>query len=358
MTSSRSASAPTDPPSYVARTPVDLIALVPFVLGFHPAESVVVLTFGSPHGAFHARVDLPHGRAERVRVVATLRDAVIGNGATTAVVLVFSTNDAAARRISADLVPALLHVDVEVIDAIRADGEHWWCVGPADPVPDRGPGHPYDLSTHPFTAARVLEGHAAFADRESLAASLLPAMTPDAVADRAEVNHEADRAADVVRALAGSPASLRASARWLLEVVTGFDEDHGNGARPGPATAARIGVLVALPDMREVICTVLRRPGAAGQVSGWRDLLVRMPGDLVPGVAAVLALAAWLAGEVALAWVAIDRCVAHAPEGEEGQRVGRSLADRVAERLQAAQPPSGWRPLPRSEVALLRDGAG
>ena len=52
---------------YVARSPEDLIALVPFVLGFHPSESVVLLTFGAPGGSFHARVDLPDGPDDRAR---------------------------------------------------------------------------------------------------------------------------------------------------------------------------------------------------------------------------------------------------------------------------------------------------
>ena len=41
-----------------ARTPEDVIAAVPLVLGFVPEESVVMLTFGGRH-TFHARLDLP-----------------------------------------------------------------------------------------------------------------------------------------------------------------------------------------------------------------------------------------------------------------------------------------------------------
>jgi hypothetical protein len=41
-----------------ARTPEDVLAVVPVVLGFEPTESLVMLTFGSDP-PFHARVDLP-----------------------------------------------------------------------------------------------------------------------------------------------------------------------------------------------------------------------------------------------------------------------------------------------------------
>ncbi|WP_370237796.1 DUF4192 family protein, partial [Nocardioides sp.] len=46
------------PDPYVARTPEDLLATVPLVLGFTPEESVVMLTFGAPR-SFHARIEMP-----------------------------------------------------------------------------------------------------------------------------------------------------------------------------------------------------------------------------------------------------------------------------------------------------------
>ena len=54
-----------------ARSPEDLLALVPIVLGFVPRESVVMLTFGAQR-TFHARVDLPVREAEVAEVVQAL----------------------------------------------------------------------------------------------------------------------------------------------------------------------------------------------------------------------------------------------------------------------------------------------
>ncbi len=44
--------------TFKARSPEDILAVVPVVLGFEPEESVVMLTFGGRH-SFHARADLP-----------------------------------------------------------------------------------------------------------------------------------------------------------------------------------------------------------------------------------------------------------------------------------------------------------
>ena len=57
--------------SLVARTPEDVLAVVPIVLGFVPEESVVMLTFGAER-TFHARVDLPDHESEIPEMVSAL----------------------------------------------------------------------------------------------------------------------------------------------------------------------------------------------------------------------------------------------------------------------------------------------
>ena len=153
---------------YVARCPEDLIALVPFVLGFHPSESVVLLTFGAPDGSFHARVDLPDGPDDRAQVCDILCNAVRRNRAPTTAVIVFSDEEQRSAAICADLVPALLGTGASVVDAIRADGTRWWRVLDPDPV-----AHDYDTQVHPFTAEQVFEGRAALGSRDELVGSLV-----------------------------------------------------------------------------------------------------------------------------------------------------------------------------------------
>jgi len=83
----------------------------------------------------------------------------------------------------------------------------------------------------------------------------------------------------------------------------------------------------------------MTRGAAAGHVRLWTDAVQRAPADLVAAPAAVLALAAWLAGHGALAWCAVERSQAADPGG--------SLAGLVADLLTRAVPPSAW-----SRVAL------
>ena len=60
---------------------------------------------------------------------------------------------------------------------------------------------------------------------------------------------------------------------------------------------------------------------------------------------AVLGFAAWLSGEGALAWCAVERCL----EGDPGD----ALAHNVAALLQNAIPPSTWTPMPPSQIPAL-----
>ncbi|MEP6816537.1 MAG: DUF4192 domain-containing protein [Marmoricola sp.] len=323
------------PRSYVARGPEDLIALVPYLLGFHPEESVVLLTFGAPAGSFHARVDLPEGAADRAAVAEMLCEAVRNNGATLTAVVIFSSEVDRTRAMCADLVPALQHAGASVLDAIRADGTCWWSVLDAEAEP-----HPYDVTCHRFTAERVLEGHAAFRNRAELAHTLV-GNDPD---DVQQVGVAADKVADELLA-GGQPGAwqtARTNAAWLRDRL----------ARAAPATerlsvadAGRVLVLVQLVPMRDVACARMSRETAPGHVRLWRDLLRRAPSDLVPGAASLLGIAAWLNGDGALAWCSVDRC----REVDADQ----SLANHLADLLQRAVPPTVWTPLDEARIPLL-----
>jgi hypothetical protein len=78
----------------------------------------------------------------------------------------------------------------------------------------------------------------------------------------------------------------------------------------------------------------MTRRDAAAHVALWTDAVQRSPEDLVGAPAAVLGLAAWLAGNGALAWCAVDRCAEREPDN--------SLAVLVGELLSGAVPPSSW----------------
>ena len=76
-----------------ARCPEDLIAVVPVVLGFEPADSIVMLTIGARR-TFHARVDLPDRPDHVAGVIDQLLEPAQRHRAQAAVFLLYTADEA------------------------------------------------------------------------------------------------------------------------------------------------------------------------------------------------------------------------------------------------------------------------
>jgi hypothetical protein len=309
---------------YVARTPLDLVALVPQALGFHPEDSVVLLTFGAAGQAFHARVELPSRPADQAAVVELLVAAVLRNALDLVAVLVYSADVERSRAQARLLVDALVGEGVGVVDALRVDGNRWFSALEEDPH-----GTEFDLTVHPFTARRVFEGQVVHGSRAELAGTLVGGDPTEVAAVAAAAEADAARPGD-----AGERAILtgrRADALWIQGRVRRF-------VRTGrPLTTAEAGRMLNLcrsVDLRDVAWAEMTRATASRHVELWRDLVRRAPDALLPPPAALLGFAAWLAGDGALAWCAIDRCTAVDAD--------YSMAAVVGEALLRAVPPSAW----------------
>lgn len=299
----------TAPTTLTARTPEDLLAVVRVVLGFEPADSIVMLTLGARHSC-HARVDLPHHSGDLAEVADLLLRPAAGHGARSVVFVLFSDDDRRARRAAQVLRRRFERAGVTVLETLRVDDGRWH---PLHGPPGRdSTGVPYDVSTHPFVAAAVLDGRVLHGSREALAATL---------------DSRPDDVAAVERAL----PQPGASAPWVAQLVARHAEASTS---PTDAEAARLLLAVADPQVRDAAWAGIPRAAARGHVELWSSLVRRCPDDLLPHAAGVLAFAAWLAGDGALAWCAVDRGRAADPE--------HSLLGLVADLLEGAVPPSEW----------------
>lgn len=293
-----------------ARSPEDVLAMVPVVLGFVPTDSIVMLTFGASR-PFHARVDLPPPEGSAAEVVASLRDPAVRHGVDRVLFVLYSEDAHPAARVSSRLVRDFRAAGIDVIDVLRADGRRWFPV--LHRRRSRAAGVPYDVSAHRFAAQAVLDGRVLHRSRTDLVASIETDPARAALVGRA---HDGD---------ASDPL-------WVQETV----ERHAEcGTVPSDAEAARLLRAVGTHTAsRDAAWVGLRRADATQHVALWTDLLRRAPDELVPGAASLLGLLAWLAGNGALAWCAVDRAVALEPD--------HSLARLVGDLLTAAVPPTDW----------------
>lgn len=336
----------TTPRTLHVKSPADLLALVPTVLGFHPDDSVVLVVTGG-EGAMHARLDLPRDEVE----LAEATDCLLRAGARAAarqVAVIAYTEDALLAEAVVDHLAGRLEADgVDVLCAIRADGHRWYSLG-CDDACCPAEGVPYDVSSHPITAQSVLDGRVTFRDRRALADSLVGTDVDATAAVGQAADAAMRRFQDAARHPLGteSPEGARrhlvGEGHWVRDRVRRFLEtgeplDHDEAGR----------LLVALMniEVRDVAWAEMDRPDAPAHVELWRDLVRRSPLDLSAAPAALLGFAAWLSGDGATAWCAVERCHQAEP--------GYGLAGLLSQALANAVPPSAWVPLPHDDLSLF-----
>jgi len=304
-------------------SPGELVALVPHLLGFRPAESMVCLAFGN---APVARVDLPTSESDIPAFVSALAE-VYGRLSGTPMALVAFSED--PHRALQALGPL-----VDRLGQGRQLGPVLWVKG--DEFTElntvtRGRVDP-EVAMR-MGAEFVFRGAVApKASRDDLAAELhgdptnIEAMVPDATR-----RFESLELSDRVR-----------ECGWVQGRLQQFLGDRRD---LDDADATRL--LVALADSQAygVVVMGLRREQAAVGRELWLDLTRRAPGSLRDRPASVLALTSWLDGKGAHAWVALD-AISH-PENLPLTRVlSRALEnaldpavwDRVHERRAASRP--------------------
>ena len=303
---------PTDPSAaqpttLTAHNPEDVLAAVPVVLGFEPSESVVMLTFGGLE-TFHGRVDLPP--PDKVdEAVGLLLDPAQHHRVSSVLFVAYAADGQVVRTVLRRLRLAFARAGIDVVEVLRAHEGRWFAPGRPGSPPG---GVPYDVGDHRFRAQAVVEGIVVHGSRDELEAMLHP--SPDAV-------QEVTRA--VRRAVPSPPGEIADLVDARLE-----------SGRLTTAELARVLLGLLEPRGRDAAWAAITRDVAVSHVRLWTDAVQRAPEELVAAPAAVLGLAAWLAGHGALAWCAVDRCCAVEPDN--------SLAGLVADALTHAVPPSAW----------------
>jgi Domain of unknown function (DUF4192) len=279
-----------------AQSPDDLLGVVPYLLGFHPTESVVLILLGQRDVMMTARIDAaaladPHDLASYLDQVRSSQGAL-------GMVIITYSQQAEAREstlaLAAALDPAFL------VDALLADGSRWWsilCDGPCCPAE----GTPYDEGSNPLSATAVYAGLSALPDRaavESLVAGP-PTEEEPALLDLAETA--------VQQLCCRSLASRRRLVRTLVRDAV---QDRPRPAdRPGlsDADCIRLAVLVHDLQVRDVAWAQLRRERAGDHVALWQQVVSRTPPGLAAAPLCLLGMAAWVAGNGALQNCCVER---------------------------------------------------
>jgi hypothetical protein len=313
------------------RQPEDLLALVPYLLGFPPEESLVIVLVAGRRIVLTARLDLPDpsSGAEIGAYVAGLSRQ---HRASEVVLIGYSDHRDAAERLLGGVLDRL---DGWVrTEAICAGPTRWWSLTCTEGCcPDEGT--PYDVGSHPLAAEAVFAGCGLRASRAELVASVAGPATEE-VARLTALARTVRGQLGTLSDLAGSVALLRAElARAMLDPGAVTDID-----------ACRLALLVGDLPVRDVAWAAITPDEAHQHVAVWQAVVGRVATPLSSAPLALLGMAAWIGGNGAL----LNCCAERLGRIDPGYSMG-ALLDSISEQ---ALSPKLWETLAkeiRNELA-------
>jgi hypothetical protein len=336
--------------------PGEIAAGLPHLLGFHPRESVVLVSLTGPSGGrvgLTVRADIPPAQhapalaAELTRSVCTARP----RGVLLAVVSEAADEhplDLPHRPLVHELVIALTMAGVPVPVAMLVRSGRWWSYDCPRPCCAPGTGTALPGGVSALEAAAVTAGLVVEPDREDLVRRITG---PGGLARAAMVD-----ACDRVAAEFSARVLAAGAAAVAVESWTAVTEGVGR-CRPGGATARdRLGdrevarIVWGLRDreVRDRALELATGPDAASAEVLWTECTRRAPAPLAAAPATLLAVSAWLRGDGAMANVALTRALEREPD--------YALATLLAQGLAACIGPAELRAL-IAAAAAPRDDA-
>lgn len=313
-------------PTMSLRSPADMIAAIPYLLGFHPTESMVVVGMRDQRIEFAARGDLdaPPGSVDYYTAVVLRQDveavAVLGYGPADLV-------DGPVKETSA----ALEQHGLTLIEALRVSADRYWsylCANPECCPPD---GVPYDVASSDIAVAATLSGQVALPDRQALVRRIEPVALLARESMRQATERAVVRLAEMLGAAApGDVLGGRAVRDEGAAAVRAAVARHREGGQLTDDEVAWLTVLLVHLPVRDY---AWEHTGHEDWfVDLWADVVRRAEEELVAGPASLLAYAAWRSGQGALAHAGIDRALAADP--------AYAMALLMRDVLQRAIPPS------------------
>jgi len=313
-------------------SPGELVELVPYLLGFHPTDSVVVLALRGPRReiSFRARSDLVSDD-DAVELARRLAEVLVRNDTEAVAIVVYPPSDWPGdfEMLQAAFEAALAAADIKIVEFARVEKGRWWSLLCADPscCPADGLPVPTEASGASVVAAEMTyAGATALPSREALVATLQPrGLLARAAMDQATARAEEDW---IGRLLGGSTLGA-----WRDEVegLHGRVVDRWSAGDRSLSDDDAAQLIVGLSDkrVRDRCLGVVDSPLRPAARELWAELVRRAaPPDVAPP-ATLLAWAAWQDGEGALANIALDRALISDPTYELARLLAHGLAHGV-----------------------------
>ena len=330
-------------------SPAGVLAVVPHLLGFHPALSFVVVGAAGPRRQVKLgfRYDLPDPPDARLAADIADHTVAVLTGQRLGTVIGIGYGPGRLVTPVADaLAAAVRRSRLRLWELLRVEDGRYWSYLCANPDCCPPAGTPFDYPTHPVAAAMTVAGLAAYPDRDTLAQTLAPLTGPAAQA----MDQAVERACAAAQALVdqarrdGASAPLRpvidAGRRAVREAIGLY---RGGGRITDEDRFATLAISLANLAVRDDAWARMVPEHREAHLTLWADIVRRASGPWLPAPASLLAFTAWQMGDGTLANVALDRALTVDP--------GYSMALLLRDILAAGVPPSQARlPMTPEEV--------
>ncbi|WP_375492524.1 DUF4192 domain-containing protein [uncultured Jatrophihabitans sp.] len=297
--------------------PADLLQAVPYLLGFCPRESLVLVGLHDARLVVTARLDLAD--AQHGPTLAHTVAAMVNGGVSAFVAVVYpdTPEPVAIASIEPSWLPLArmiaeqaAAVDCELVDVLLVAGRRWRSVGCRDD--DCCPPDGWPLSAQPsaYAAAATVAGVVALPDRRDLEAVLDPAPAAQRSVVAAAIG-EAENAA--VRAVLDGAGGRHARSvkRALFSAARAAHEPRWAGCPD--LDVARFAVALSGGDLRDAVWLAIDD----GRLDGrplWRELVRRAPAPYDAAPAFLYGWASWRSGDGARAGIAAQRALDSDPQ--------------------------------------------
>ncbi|ROO52756.1 uncharacterized protein DUF4192 [Micromonospora sp. Llam0] len=313
-------------------SPDDLIAAVPYIIGFTPTNSLLCILVDDQRIMLAARLDLPDpSEAHTLAAPAAQTATMLSRYGSTAFLIGYGRADRVAP--AADLLTtALRAADVDVCEVLRVDDDRYWCLcGDADCAD----GVAYNPSGTVVPAQATYLGIAPLPDRAALEQLIAPVTGPE----RERMRFATGAALRRLTALRDDPIRVAGTEpppvppEHLVQAgITVVRQAHDAAARGDTLSdddTAWLTAVLLITEVRDYAWTTC--DGSDVQRQLWIDVTRRAMPQMSAAPACLLSITAYLAGDGAMANIAVDRALHAHPDYR--------LAHLLRDALQSAIPP-------------------
>jgi hypothetical protein len=304
---------------FTVRRPDELLAIIPYLVGFHPDESIVAVFIQSGRVVLAARMDLPPESASD-ELAAQIEYLANRQEAHALALVAYSAASLPAHRLLTRLLDRLSKH--KLADVLYVGHGRWWSLTCGEDCCPLN-GTPFDLSSHPLSAAAVFAGLGTRANRQELAASV--SGPPETELQRLQ------ELAEILLTELEHFDDPRAAARLMRSLVNTAVSDPG---ALDERNSLLLGLLVTDVRVRDLAWALMSPDDAEKHVRLWGSVVAKVPPTLAAAPLCLLGLAAWVCGAGAL----LNCCYERLAQVDPGYSLGRLLRDISAQAL----PPSLW----------------